>query len=137
MKTAFLVLAAIVITGCQSTTPKLSQTPTGVVETRSPQLQIVTVAVDDGLRAATYSATVNNEATALSVLNQIAEKAQLTVLIKKYDFGSLVTSINGQQNSAKRAWIYLVNGKSGEVGADQKAVKPGDTVEWKFIQPIY
>jgi len=137
MKLAFLIITAIVVAGCQPANPEPTQVTTGVMETVTPQSQTVTVVVDDGLKVATYSATVNNEATALSVLNQIAEKAQLTVLIKKYDFGSLVTSINGQQNSAKRAWIYLVNGKSGEVGADQKAVKPGDTVEWKFIQPIY
>ncbi|OIO15191.1 hypothetical protein COV53_06550 [Candidatus Gottesmanbacteria bacterium CG11_big_fil_rev_8_21_14_0_20_37_11] len=56
----------------------------------------------------------------------------LEIFTKEYDFGLMVTSIGGKQNSNEKAWMYSVNDRSGDKSADQYIIKPGDTVEWKY-----
>lgn len=66
--------------------------------------------------------------TALSLLENSHK-----IVVKKYSFGSLVESIDGVINGTdKKYWIYYVNGKTAEVGADQYKLQQGDVVEWKF-----
>lgn len=73
--------------------------------------------------------------TAYSALIKLAENNNLELKTKQYDFGVFVESINGLKSGADMAWIYFVNGESGQVAADQMEVNPGDKVEWKYIKP--
>ncbi len=76
-------------------------------------------------------------ATAFSLLESVAEEEEIKVTTKQYDFGIFVESIGGVENTKERAWIYFVNGKSGEVASDQYKLSSGDVVEWRYIEPIY
>ena len=75
--------------------------------------------------------------TALELLTKGAKTKEIEVVVKKYDFGSLVESIGGKANSAEKAWIYFLNGESATQGADQYKLVDGDVIEWKYIKPIF
>jgi hypothetical protein len=74
----------------------------------------------------------------VSVYDLLAEglkKNNLEIEVKNYDFGVFVKSINGYESTAKKSWIYFINGKSGDIAADKYELKGGDLVEWKYITP--
>lgn len=64
--------------------------------------------------------------TALALLQ---ERAQ--VGIKRSSFGALVDSVNGVHGGGKY-WMFYVNGKQAQVGADAYVTKNGEKIEWKF-----
>ena len=49
---------------------------------------------------------------------------------KKYDFGTMVVSINGVKPDDKHFWKLYYNGEEAQVGADQLITHDGDAVEW-------
>jgi len=66
--------------------------------------------------------------TALALLQRTAQ-----VRVKTYSYGTLVESINGQQNGTdKKYWTYRVNSKEVPVGAADYKVKAGDIITWEF-----
>lgn len=65
-----------------------------------------------------------------------AAKDKLEVGTKQYDFGIFVEKIGSTASKEDRAWIYYVNGKSGDIAADKKELKTGDSVEWKYEKPL-
>lgn len=81
------------------------------------------------------SLEVDEKSTAFSLLNNFAERENIPLETQQYDFGVFVKSVNGKESTPEMAWIYFVNGQSGQIAADQMKIKPGDTVEWKFIKP--
>lgn len=96
----------------------------------------VYLTIDFGDEISSYSGVLSDEDTVLTILRRFSEDKH-ELLIKDYDFGSLVVGIDGKENISDKSWIYFVNGNSGEVGADQKVVEKGDAVEWRYIKPIY
>ncbi|SFB13490.1 LPXTG-motif cell wall anchor domain-containing protein [Bacillus sp. cl95] len=54
------------------------------------------------------------------------------VQYEQYDFGKMVTSINGVAAEGSDYWGFYVNGKMGEVGADSYKLKAGDVVSFKY-----
>lgn len=78
---------------------------------------------------------VNDETTAYSLLQELVQSESLDLETQQYDFGIFVKAINGYESSAEKAWIYYVNGESGQVTADQKKINSNDLVEWKYIEP--
>jgi hypothetical protein len=92
--------------------------------------------IDFGDSIASFSGTLHQGDTVLEILNRLASDEH-EVTVKEYDFGSLVMSIDGRENTKDKSWIYFVNGNSGEVGADTKIVEKGDLVKWGYITPIY
>ena len=97
--------------------------------------QQVTVVLDFG-QGAKREAKVS-AGTAFEALKIAAKESNLEVKTKQYDFGIFVESTGGVENTKERAWIYFVNGKTGEVASDKYLLKKGDLVEWKYIKPIY
>lgn len=93
----------------------------------------VTVMIDDGERVATYSGIEASDAFA--ALSKTAQANGIALETKTYDFGIFVESIGGKRNTSERAWIYYVNGISGNVAADKKQVTAGDRVEWRYVRP--
>lgn len=140
MKKIGLMLGLILLLGaCQKqnklTSPALLSQPT-TAEVSSDK-QLVTLVIDTGEEMATYSAKVSEATTVLALLTKIGEEKALEVETKVYSFGTLVEAIQGRKNTADKAWIYFVNGQTGEIGAGEKQLKAGDLVEWKYIPPIY
>ncbi|KKR02219.1 MAG: hypothetical protein UU25_C0013G0005 [Microgenomates group bacterium GW2011_GWB1_40_9] len=70
-------------------------------------------------------------------LLQVAKKNNSELQTKQYDFGIFVEGVGDQKMTKDKAWIYYVNGKSGEVASDKYELKQGDIVEWKYTTPIY
>lgn len=92
--------------------------------------------IDFGEKISTYSGELLEDDTVLSVLKRASEDKH-EILIKEYDFGSLIMGIDGNENTKEKSWIYFVNNIAGDMAADQKLLNPGDGVEWKYIKPIF
>lgn len=80
---------------------------------------------------------VGGAQNALEALKLVGVENNLEVRVKEYDFGVLVESIGGRENSVDKAWIYYVNGESATEGADQYELKTGDLITWKYIKPVF
>lgn len=73
--------------------------------------------------------------TVFDALKKVAEEKNITLETQQYDFGIFVKAVGGYKSNAKKAWIYFVNGAPGQVAADKRGVKAGDTIEWRYIKP--
>ena len=82
-----------------------------------------------------FNYTTTNDETVFSVLKNVAEREKINLETKQYDFGVFVQKIDKSESTAKNAWIYYVNGESGQIAADQYKVKDGDNITWKF-EPV-
>jgi hypothetical protein len=104
--------------------------------TPAPLHRPVTTIIDlDTKRITSFVQDAPATASALYLLTDVTARQHLPLIVKKYSFGTLVESIGGLKNSPDKAWIYFVNGASAAVGADSYLVKPGDTIEWKYLKP--
>jgi hypothetical protein len=66
-------------------------------------------------------------------------KTAFQILSEKYQVesdsssaGVMVKSINGVSQTDKEFWLYDVNGKEPDVGADKYQTKTGDTIHWQL-----
>jgi len=73
--------------------------------------------------------------TAFSILKKFTEKEDIKLETTQYDFGIFVKKIGDFESTAKKSWIYYVNGESGQTAADQMKLKNSDQVEWKYETP--
>ena len=88
-----------------------------------------------GNNTATYSAIPAE--TVFDLLQTVAQKEELVIEIKQYDFGSLVESIDGYKNSADKSWIFYVNGQMADKAADKFELQKGDQVIWRYEKPSF
>lgn len=107
-----------------------SSTP-GAVSSKSK----VTVAIDSSDRMATYDGVLAS--TAFDALENVSETHSIPLVKKQYDFGVFVSGIGKYLNDSDKAWVYLVNGVSGDVAADKKIIKEGDYILWHYTKPTY
>lgn len=127
---AFLLAVLLLITKNQSV-----QAPPSP-PTTDANLQSAMLVIDYGEgNSSSYNLGVDEKSTAFSLLSEFAEKENVSLETQQYDFGVFVKSVGGKESSAEAAWIYYVNGQSGQVAADLMKVNPGDTVEWKYVPP--
>lgn len=73
--------------------------------------------------------------TVFDALKSVAEEKSIALDTQQYDFGVFVKAIGGYESSAEMAWIYFINGASGQIAADKQEIKAGDTVEWRYTKP--
>jgi len=107
-------------------------TPTQTVQ----EADHVTLAIDFGDENVIDDIVeIDENSTAFSVLSKYAEGENLEVNTVQYDFGVFIDSIGGFKSGSDKAWIYFINGESGQVAADTAKVNPGDSIEWKYIPP--
>lgn len=69
---------------------------------------------------------------AYDALLKAAKINNLKVENKEYKFGSIVTQIGDKANNSSFAWIYYVNGKTGQFSAEKFIIHPQDVVDWKY-----
>lgn len=113
-------------------TPQASQ----AVAIKSTQSSAkITFILNTGASIATYDGVL--AATPFDALTKISTSQSLTIEKKQYDFGVFVEKIGNFANTKDNAWIYYVNGVSGEMAADKKILKNGDIVEWRYTKPLY
>lgn len=66
-----------------------------------------------------------------SILTQLKTKAD--VVTKDSSYGAFVDSINGLKGGTDgKYWVFYVNGKMADKGADSYVANGGEVVEWKF-----
>jgi hypothetical protein len=95
----------------------------------------VSVVLNSGESIAIYDGIL--AANAFEALMIVSSKHAVPVETKQYDFGVFVEKIGGSANTKDKVWIYHVNGVSGDVAADKKILKMGDSVEWRYMKPTY
>lgn len=103
-------------------------------ETRN-SVSSMTFVMNNGESIATYDGIL--AATVYDALVQFASQTATPIGQKHYDFGVFIEKIGDKGNTKDNAWIYYVNGVSGDVAADKKIIKPGDVVEWRYEKPMY
>lgn len=113
---------------------KMQQTASPSPTQEASQNAELVITFDDG-STVTFTKEKAVDETAFSILKEVTDAKSLTLETTQYDFGVFVKSINGEESSADKSWIYFVNGQSGQVAADQYKLKPGDKVEWKYVVP--
>ena len=95
-----------------------------------------TVSIDLGNKNTKVSELIiDSNDTAFSVLKKTSEANNIELVTKQYDFGVFVQKIDEFESTAKKSWIYYVNGESGQIAADQMKLKNGDKVEWRYEFP--
>lgn len=99
------------------------------------QLATVHVAIDTGKTKTSYPHVSAN--TAYDALMTVSKVHAIPVVKKVYSFGVFIESIDGLPNTKENAWIYYVNGVSGDSAAEKKTLKSGDVVEWRYTKPMY
>jgi len=95
----------------------------------------VSVTINTGSSIATYDGVL--ALTVFDGLTTISADKKIELSVKHYDFGVFIEKIGDLENTKDKAWIYYVNGASGDVAADKKTVKNGDVVEWRYTKPMY
>jgi len=136
-----IILGAVAIIGVGNTssqaldqTASISLERTGRVAGVSQA--VATIGVNEGNgKILSYDQPIDDQMTVLDLLQVSMQRNLVTVQTKKYDFGTLVDSIDGVVNGTDgKYWIYEVNGESPTIAADQYIVQPGDIVEFKFTK---
>ena len=115
------------------------QPPNSSVEQPQPKENVSTqvkLKIDFGNNNVnTYSFDLSDGLTAFDILEKAANDNNIVLERQQYDFGIFVKSIEEFESTADMAWIYFVNGESGQVAADQHILNAGDIVEWKYVKP--
>jgi hypothetical protein len=115
---------------------KYSPTNVSVPVQETISEQKINLAIDFGNKEVkNYDLTIEPEDTAFSVLKTTSEKENINLQVKQYDFGVFVEKIGDFESTAKKSWIYYLNGESGQIAADQQKLKNGDKIEWKYEIP--
>lgn len=129
-----VLFLTIFLIGCAQPKEVKRVAPTSVVK----RVEGITLILDFGEgEISTFSGIKVVEKTVFSALKKVIDDKKLELKTKEYSFGNLVTQIGDKVNTKEKAWIYFVNGKSGEVAADKKEVKDGDIIEWKYMKPEF
>lgn len=123
---------AVALTGCGSKNPP---TPPAAA-TLTPEESItltVTVPAAGSVAEHQYTAqTAPDNRTALELL-LAAGKEQNFPVICNQNYVESVDGVAQYDQGAESGWIYLVNGKMVNVGADQYVPAKGDAVSWIYI----
>ncbi|NCN82460.1 MAG: DUF4430 domain-containing protein [Candidatus Pacebacteria bacterium] len=72
-------------------------------------------------------AAMTDGQTALDLLKESAQ-----VEYQEFDFGVMVTSINGVAADEKHYWGLYVNDEYATAGASETVLKTGDTMKWIY-----
>ncbi len=136
MKKIYAVIAAVlIIIGIEVFRARIPSVPnhqTSISSTISPA-PIVSVVIDDSTHIATYSAVM--AVTPYASLQAVMDELHIPVTVKRYDFGVFVDGVGDKKNTSDRAWIYFVNGISGNVASDEMKLHAGDAVTWRYMKP--
>lgn len=79
--------------------------------------------------------TTHNGETMMGLLEKQTRNAKIPFTVKKFNgLGTLIETIGTKTNGDEgKYWQYWVNNVAISYGADAYLVKPGDVIEWKFL----
>ena len=110
-------------------------TPTNESNTNSATIIGAVVIISPNESTTTnYDATVTKGTNGFVALQEVAQEHNITIKTTTYDFGELVTSIDGvgDDTSEGKYWSFYVNDTLSDVGATAYEVKGGDQMLWKY-----
>ncbi|MHB9782488.1 DUF4430 domain-containing protein [Streptococcus sp. 10F2] len=127
-KFALLALTALALTGCATNNQSATEASSSSASSSQVMESKVTVSVTQDGKA------IENSPFELSFKE--GDKL-LDVMKKQMDIkeeNGLVTSINGieQKPDEQKYWLFDVNGKMSDKGAQDVELKDGDTIDWKL-----
>lgn len=114
-KTLFLILIAVIFTGCQ-TQPQTIQAP----------LSEPTITQEQTVQEFEFTALEEN----ISAFDLTQQSA--TVEAQEYEFGTFITSINGVVPPEGSFWALYLNNEKAQTGASELILKAGDVITWKI-----
>ncbi len=135
-KLPLLVLSLIALltlgAGCFTTTVTV-QSNENVNATAQEELA-VSLSIDrgDASPVRTFTKNVASGATALDLLRTVSEEDNVPMETKDYDFGTLVTAVDGVSASDSKFWSFYVNNALAPVGAGDYVLKQDDAVLFRF-----
>ncbi len=126
-----LVVLLVALTGCgskQADTTKDSSkeiASSEVVSSEKTEKAVKVVLQEDGKEFSTKDIEIKEDA----LLGDI-----MADNFKIGEENNMIASIDGkkQDNKAQKYWIYQVNGKEAEIGANEYKLKAGDEVVWNL-----
>lgn len=113
----------------------VSDLDTQIITTLTPPKKITVGLIIDfgnGKTVLYEDVEVGSGENAYSLLTKKMNESGSVVTTKSYDFGMMIESIDGVNNSSTYFWSYSVNGTAGNVAADKYILQNGDKVEWKY-----
>lgn len=122
-KTGFLALVAMLLVACSQGTKQIQTTPS--VPKADHHVHLV---VKEDTNTIDEKVSFGKGDTVLEILKDNYE-------VKEKD--GFITAIDGieQDTKANKYWLFKVNGKMTDKGADQITVKDGDSIE--FYQEVF
>lgn len=122
-KTGFLALVAMLLVACSQGTKQIQTTPS--VPKADHHVRLV---VTEDTNTIDEKVSFGKGDTVLEILKDNYE-------VKEKD--GFITAIDGieQDTKANKYWLFKVNGKMADKGADQITVKDGDSIE--FYQEVF
>lgn len=137
--TLILTLAVLLFVGasCWTTTVNVnsSNTNTATDSTVNEQSTIsigLQINKGDGSIPVTYTEQVVPGTTAMDLLTMVSQKNSFPITTKDFDFGTLITGINGLEATDNKFWLFKVNGESASVGAGDYSLQANDVIEFEY-----
>jgi len=115
-------------------TTSIEPTTTRVAGVADARTQSVLV-IDYGTTQVSYPYQLSPETatSAQALLEEMTDKNDIVLETTTYDFGTLITGINGYINGDNnKYWMFYVNEEMPMVGAEQYTVQPDDEIEFKY-----
>lgn len=107
---------------------------------QNAQVKTASLMIDygNGQVRAYQDVLVSENTNAFDLLKSATDTDKITLEYKDYggDMGIFIKSIGGigKDSSGKRWWQFWVNNKYSQVGVSSYKIRPGDVVEFKFVQ---
>ncbi len=131
---AFIVAFVLFLFNKNTSLAPTANEPNLKTNTQNQEITLVIERVDGSISKRTVSRVpANTTAFDLFAIGDIE------IEYDDYSFGKLVTSIDGvkQGGDDDKYWIFYVNGKLSQTGADSYILKPGDEIRWRYEENIY
>ncbi len=99
----------------------------------------IVLTISNGKEEKTYE--IENQASDITVFNLMKGLKENTddfdFEFKEYDFGIMITSINGIVPDEKHFWKLIINNKDASKGVSETKVKNGDKITFKLDEIKY
>lgn len=97
------------------------------------QKEEISLKIDFGDNQKTFTTQYQKGVTAYDFLKKTAQKKEIVLKTKEYDFGIMITQIEKKENTKNgKSWIFYVNGEMAKEAVNKINLKPGDKVKFKY-----
>lgn len=136
--TLILIVTVLVVLGCSVIAYKISRSELFSNESLTLESDFrneVSYIINYGQgHVQEYKLDISEDSNVFSLLEELAERESFNIETEFYpEMGIFIKSIGEAEGGTdNKWWQYWVNGTLGETSADNKKIKAGDIIEWKF-----